>query len=222
MAMKTLSLYKCPLLAAFISLAPCTALAADTTARPSRIVNTIFNKLVIFEIPAGWRPGQQNANQTQHVIEFIPQHQTLKTWKEMITMQTFRDMAQNPKITPAAMLSVLATGIKKVCGDEFVAQALGDKKIDSLDAYAAIIGCGRLPNAVASANEGQSEIGLYVAIKGDRDVYVFQRAIRGNAFDKTKPPISATNIDDSFLLLHSLKLCGGSIPIEQCSLGAAR
>ena len=218
------------LLAAFIYQVPSTASAEDAAMKSplgnaqsttTSVTTEIFNQLVIFDIPSGWKTAQKSANQTQHIIEFIPQDQTITAWKDMITMQAFRGTALNPKATPVALLSVLAAGIQKACGDKFVAQSLGDMKVDSFDAHAAIIGCAKLPTDAAGAKEGQSEIGIYVSIKGSNDFYFFQRAIRGAAFDMNNPPISAANNDDAFLPMHSVKLCGGSIPIDQCSVWKA-
>jgi len=214
------------LIAAFIGHASAAGSAEDKNSIPplseaksatTNVVTTIFDQIVMFSVPNGWKPAQQSANQAQYIIEFIPQDQTRQTWSEMITMQAFRGLAQNPRVTPRALLSVLADGIQKACGDQFLAQFLGDRKVDSFEAHAAVIGCGRLPSAVAGAKAGQSEIGLYVAIRGNNDAYVFQRAIRGAAFDKISPPISAANADESFLPLKDVKICVRSSPDGPCA-----
>lgn len=176
----------------------------------------IFSQIVVFKLPTGWKPGNENASQNSYILELIPQGQTVQAWKEMVAVQGFRNLAQNPKATPSAFLSVIAAGLRKVCGEDLIAQSLGDKRIDSHDAHAAIIGCPRLPIDAFGAKAGQSEIAYYLAIKGSNDLYVVQRAIRGDAFEKESPPIIPSNADDFMLPLLPIKICERSEPKNEC------
>ena len=176
----------------------------------------IFSQIVVFRLPAGWKPGHENASPSSYILEFIPQDQTVQVWKEMITVQGFRNLAQNPKATPSAFLSVIAAGLRKICGEELIAHSLGDRKVDSFDAHAAIIGCPRMPVDAFGARAGQSEIAYYVAIKGTNDLYIVQRAVRGDAFSKNDAPISAGNAEEFLRPLQPIKICERSEPKNQC------
>jgi hypothetical protein len=176
----------------------------------------IFSQTIVFKLPKGWIPGHENASQSSYILEFIPQGQTVQAWREMVTVQGYRDLAQNPKAAPSAFLAVIAAGLKKICGEELIVQFLGDRKVDSYDAYAAIMGCPRLPVDAYGAKAGQGEIAYYLAIKGSNDLYVVQRAVRGNAFDKGKAPILPSNADEFMRPLQPIKICDRSESKGQC------
>jgi len=176
----------------------------------------IFSQVVVFGLPNGWKPAHENATQTSYIMEFVPKDQTVQAWGDMITVQGFRNLAQNPKATPVGFLSVLAGRMKQTCGEQFVFQSLGDRKVDSFDAHAAILGCASMPTPAFGAKAGQGEIGLYIAIKGTNDLYLVHRAMRGDAFDKNSPPIAPANAEGILRSLQPIKICERSEPQTQC------
>jgi len=111
---------------------------------PATISTPIFSQVVLFKLPAGWKPAHRNATPTSYIMEFLPKEQTLQAWREMITVQGFRDLARNPSATPKNFLAGLSSRIEKACGPDVVVQSLGDTKIDSFDAHTAIIGCANM------------------------------------------------------------------------------
>jgi hypothetical protein len=54
---------------------------------------------------------------------------------------------------------------------------------------------------------GQGEVAYYIAMKGARDLYVFQRAVRTAAFPLRNPPITATMGQELMKDIHPIKLC---------------
>jgi hypothetical protein len=189
------------------------AAAADphhTTAIP------IFSQIVVFELPNRFKPDHENSAQRSYIMEFVPEGQTVHAWTEMVTVQGFRDLSRNPRATPNAVLAFKAAQIQQVCSEHLIAQFLGDRRVDSYDAHAAIIGCARLPIDVVGAKAGQGELAYHLAIKGTDDVYVIQRALRGDAFDKDKAPISPTNAEDFMRALMPIKICDRSESKLEC------
>jgi hypothetical protein len=176
---------------------------------PETISTPIFSQVVLFQLPAGWKPVHKDATQTSYIMEFLPKEQTLQAWREMITVLGFRDLAKNANATPKNFLAGLSSGMEKVCGTHTVVQLLGDTKIDSFDAHTAIMGCANLGR--------QSEIAYYVAIRGSSDMYLIQHAFRDEPFDKSRPPISRAKAQELIASLQPIKICDRSEPQEQCS-----
>lgn len=184
------------------------------SAKKFNVSRPIFSQLVVHGIPKGWKVGFEKAMPTRYIQEFVPAGESVESWSEMITVQGFKDMSQNPNMAPKALLSMVGGGIKKTCGESFIGQVVGEQSVDSYEAYWAIIGCGNMPASRPSGiKQGQGEVALYVAIRGTRDVYVIQRAVRGNAFDPTRSPISAQRITE---LLHDVQ------PIKICDLNVSQ
>jgi len=94
---------------------------------------------------------------------------------------------------------------------------LGALKIDSYEAGAAIIGCANLQTPVAGGlQKGQGEIAYYVAIKGEHDVYIIQRSVRGAAFDPAHPPITPEKIAMLMRDILPIKLCSKTDSRNAC------
>jgi len=192
------------------------AVRADTHDRITSSV-PIFDQLLIFGIPRGWWPAYEKVAPRKYVLEFVPDGQSVKSWHEMITVQGFRDMALNPDFTPETFLATTARRMKDLCGTSTVTVWLGERKVDTFDAHAAILGCANLPSSPSSGvKRRQGEVAYYLAIQGNRDLYVIQRAIRGNAFDRANPPINADNASEFMREIEPIKLCDHNLTPEQC------
>jgi len=187
------------------------------------ISRPIFSQLVVHGIPKGWKPGYEKTMPARYIQEFVPAGESVEAWSEMITVQGLKDMSQNPNMTPKALLSMVAGGIKKKCGENFIGQAIGEQKVDSYEAYSAIIGCANLPaNQPTGVKQGQGEVAFYLAIKGARDIYVIQRAVRTNAFDPTRSPITVDRISTLMRDVQPIKICDLNVSQFTCWDRAAR
>lgn len=177
----------------------------------------VYNQVVVFGLPKGWKVASKNATPAGYSMEFIPADQDVQRWSDMITLQGFPNLAQNPRATPEAFLSVMAGHAKSMCGENAVFQKLGDRKVDSMDASTAIIGCSKFAAPTAfGAQAGQGEIAYYIAVKGTNDFYLLCRAMRGDEFDKGKPPISAAKGEEILKSLQPIKFCDKSEPQANC------
>lgn len=174
------------------------------------IVSTpIFSQIVVFRIPMGWKPAYEKASATTYIMEFIPNDQKLDDWKEMISIQGFKNFAKVPNSSPQMAIALLATGIKKSCGDNFVGQFFGDAKIDSFNASIAFIGCANMSQDYPSGiiGKGKSDVGYYIVIKGDNEIYMIHRSARGAAFNPKTIPISQATLDGWASGLLPIKIC---------------
>lgn len=169
----------------------------------------IFSQIVVFNVPKGWKPAHEQASDRSYIMEFIPGDQKLGDWKEMITVQGFKDLAKNPNATPKGLIGMLATNIKKACGENTVGQLLGDKKIDSFEASYAFIGCANMSSVDIKgiSNKGKSDIALYIAIKGTKDMYMIHRSIRSEAFNPKRIPVTQATLASWIKGLEPIKIC---------------
>jgi len=188
--------------------------------KPSVTVVTMFGDAVLFGIPAGWQKVHQQRNENAAIIEFVPQDQSAQSWREMITVQAFR--APPKEVTPKAFMELMVGRIQDSCGAQTVAIPVADLRVDGQPAFSAIIGCASLAKPTAGAQAGQGEVAYYVAVRGAKDMLLFQRAVRGAGFDKSKPPITPASGPKLFESLQPIKLCNPSNPPSACIMRKAR
>jgi hypothetical protein len=185
--------------------------------QPATMSIPIFSQVLVLTLPKGWKPGFQDVKRMSYLAEFIPAEQTVQAWKEMITVQGARGQANNPAAAPKAYLDGISLRMRKFCGPDAVTQDLGATRVDAYQAHAAIMGCARAPEAQRSGlAKGEGEVAYFVAIKGENELYIIQRAIRGAAFDSSKPPISAATLDQLWAPLQPIKVCRSSESRNDC------
>ncbi len=175
----------------------------------------IFSQVVVFSVPNEWKPAHESKGVGHYLLEHIPLEQTVQNWRDMITVQGFEGLASRPNANPRGLLNLLASQIKSKCTDHFIGRSLGDGKLDGADVSIALIGCGKLPeDQPGGLKAGESELALYVALKGLKDMYVIHKSFRGK-------PISADAIPREqaqllLLTLQPIKLCERSEPRNEC------
>ena len=208
------------LLAAFLATCFAPAALAGDAARPSLVVVPMFGDGVTLSVPAGWVKAHQQKNERQAILEFVPAGQTVQAWNEMITVQAFKGLPA--EATPRRLLESIAGRMRGVGPEHAVATGLGDLKVGERPAHAAIIGCATVPAGAAGAGDGQGELAYYVAIRGANDMVVVQRAVRGRAFDRQRPPITPQVATAMHGAMAPLSVCALSEPPGKCGPGATR
>ena len=194
------------LVAGLAALAPAGAVAQAP--QPVTTSTPLFSQVVVFTLPAGWKAAHKSESPNGYLIEFIPQGQDIKAWKDLVTLQAYRGLGRKPEASPKNFLGMVASRMEKACPGKAVAQSLGDGKVDGFDAHVAVLGCGSIG--------GKSEIAVYLAIRGSDDLYMIHRAFRGEPFDRAKPPLDADQARQAIAALRPVKICERSEPQAQC------
>lgn len=177
-----------------------------------KVVMPVYSQKVAFNLPSNWVAGSQNQQPGWYLIEFLPKDESIKGWNNLLSVQGFENLAG--KISGEAILDKIANGFKSICGEPFVYNKLGASKVDSYDAYSAIIGCAEFNESQPTgAQKGQSEMGYFYAIEGKADIYLINKSIRGNAFDAENPILNENNSDEFLKKI---------LPIEICQLSGAQ
>jgi len=108
-----------------------------------RISVPIFDQVVVFSVPNGWKPAHEIKSAGHYLLEHIPADQTVQNWRDMITVQGFQGLAARANANPRGLLDLLAGHIQAQCKEDFVRQSLGDGKLDGAEVSIALVGCGK-------------------------------------------------------------------------------
>ena len=179
----------------------------DKTTRATIMVQ-IYHQAVAFELPRGWevRPAfQAKRPDGSYIIEFLPRGQVLASWREMLTAQGFQGQTA---FAPVVLLEQLARLIRQTCEHRaFFSRWIEEPAPDHHTALA-IIGCARLrADWPTGVRKGEGEFGLYLAVRGIRDLYVVHRSWRGPGFDPAVLPVAQPALDEWERQLRGVRLC---------------
>ncbi|PCI84620.1 MAG: hypothetical protein COB24_14520 [Hyphomicrobiales bacterium] len=189
--------------------------AADEPAHPQNFVVAeipIFSQKLRFKLPTDWQHAHTSQNDNSYLIEFIPKDEDIKNWKNLFSIQAFKDF--DPTVSPEDIANNVANNFAKDCPQNSIYNKIGEQVLDGYDAFEAIIGCAALSNDHATnLKKGMSEISYYIFIKGQKDLYFAQKSIRGAGF-----PFE--NFPDS--VKKSIDEIKNHLPIEFCNLDSAQ
>ncbi len=175
----------------------------------------IFSQRFVHGLPVGWKPAFERTVGDKYIIEYLPAGQTVDDWREMITVQGFRNLAKVRGASPRRILEGMVEEHRKVCGQRLVVKMLGERRVDSYLAFVAIIGCdGIQSDHFSGLRRGQGEIAYFVAIQGTNDIYLIHRAVR------FKVGTSVQQVVDQVTLgmgaTDPIKLCEPDVPQTAC------
>lgn len=177
----------------------------------------VLNHALVLQIPKGWKKSheQTDAVRGRFVREYIPPGQSAQNWKEMITVEGFQNLSLDPASHPNDLIKILGSNIQKACKDNFVGQLFGTVRIDNADASIALLGCAKLPLDVPGGlKAGESEVSLYVVLKGVQDMYVIHRSRRGPSFDPAT--MQRQKLEQWIAPMMPIKLCVRGETETQC------
>ena len=188
------------ILSLFILLiAPTTLVAQDAqsnvTTESVKTLNQIFSQQVAFTLPKGWKPLFKNETGNAYMMEFVPANESKESWNTMFTVQGFKDLGKNA--TPTDVLSRLAFTYVQICGREhLVLEQVNENPVSGHDAKSMILGCSNMQHDHPSGlKKGMGEVTYFVVVRGKSDMYLFQKAKRGTAFDPKSSPITIDNAE---------------------------
>ncbi len=201
-------------LAALLCSGAFTVLAqAPVPAPAARAVTPVFSQLVSFSYPSGFVPAFEDSKPGGYIQESVLRGETVERWTQMLTLSGARDLAVNAQMTPSRFAGSVATGFKNACPQSYAALGLGDLRVGSYDAFAAVIGCGIAPGGA------RSEVALLLVVKGERDYYTLQWAERA---EPVNGPVAldAAKWSERLQRLMPVKLCarvaGEVAPYSSC------
>lgn len=172
----------------------------------------IFAQKLRFKLPVDWKHAHTAQNDTSYLIEFIPQNEDISNWTNLFSIQGLKDF--DPLVTPEQVAQSVATSFKKSCPDSLIYENIGARLLDEHNAFLTVLGCANIPSDHAtSLKSGMSEITYYVFVKGQRDLYIAHRSVRGAGFSGDKFP---TFVEQAISDMKNF------FPIEFCTLESAK
>jgi hypothetical protein len=199
--------HKIPLAAALAA-----AIGAPADAQQIATVTPVFGQIVAYDLPAGFVPVFEDANDSGYIQESVLQGETLQDWSQMITLTGAKGAAG---MTAEGVAQSIASGFAAACPDSLSAIMLNDLAVPGAQAGVAVfLGCGTVADPL------RSEVMLMLVAIGATDAYTLQWAARGPAM--AGPPEFDPALWDARLQVMSggLRLCarvaGEAPPYASC------
>lgn len=193
---------------AFVSAAPAQA------PQSFRVISPIFSQLVSFAMPSNFAVVFENTKGGHYIREAVVKGETPEQWTQMITVTGEKGMTLMPDATPENLTGTIASGFRSACPDSYAAHLLGAMTFGRFEAFAAVVGCGRID----SGPTRHSETALLITLKGATDYYTIQWAERGPETDE--PPVKDERWQTRLNDLNPIALCpivpGEAAPYPSC------
>ncbi|HNW18257.1 MAG TPA: hypothetical protein PKK17_07050 [Sphingorhabdus lacus] len=166
------------------------ALAAPAFAAPAGPARVpVFERTLVFNLPADMIRANDRNNGTNILIEYVPKGQTLANWTRLVTIQAYRGLGRSPMKSAdiarqAFYPASCTTGpIYRDGGERILASGLKRSIIAN--------GCASLPEgAYPKALRGAGEQNYIMMFRDADSIYTLNYAVRGAAFAGKAPPLS--------------------------------
>lgn len=188
--------------------------ASDVDVTVEKIVKRlpIFSQKLSFYLPNDWRLAFSQSENGMFSAEFLPPKEQLQNWSSMVCIQGFKDLSAN--IDPRYFLDMMAEAYRDNCHGDVLYVRVDDEFIDGHETASAIMGCTRMPNThlkglqanAYKALEHLGEIGHYTAVKGENDLYLIHKSMRGEEFTSASAPIGIANYREFMSAITPFKL----------------
>ncbi|MBC8284910.1 MAG: WD40 repeat domain-containing protein, partial [Nitrospinae bacterium] len=153
----------------------------NNTGAWSNLMLPVYDSFVMTQIPSNWaqKPAFNRNDGKYHLIEFLPQGQTLKEWSEMISVSGLTKKGYTKK----DYFNFMYLQTQKYCGKINTAAEVVK---ETTEVFIATLYCGKTKEGtegISGLKKGQGEITVYrIYKKGDNFFSVFH-SWRGKEFD---------------------------------------
>lgn len=177
----------------------------------------MFAQQIVLQQPAGWEVAYLYEDHSTSLAKFVPTEQTLFDWREMLSVEAYKEIATLSAQGPETMLRVIQNEYAGHCAADLSAQALDPLFINGYPNATMLLSCIKLADDFdgGTANEGIQA--LVVAIRGREDFYVVRYTVRSPQPAPLPPSLSAQNYRAYLELISPLLLCETGDDINACS-----
>ena len=166
-------------------------------------------EVYIAGLPGGWTLGFQESNDIGHHLEWVPQGQPVREWRDMIAYQLFPKLID---LQPDTFLTKMADHYSDSC-EQVLATDIEGAASNGYPGALRVLACTR--NKVT----GLGEVTLFRAVMGEKAFYVAQRAWRMDPFEAQAIPVTGEQLDDGRKLIEYGLACKASNPQRPCPPG---
>ena len=184
---------------------------AETVAPWVHVIEPVFGQVVFMPAPTVFRIGDQQERDGFHILELVPEGESVAAWSQLMTLTANAGLATNA--TPEAFRDHFAAGFQKACPESFFAAPVDLPPFKGASSQAALIlSCG--------SYEGQSETAALIVLAAGDTIVTLQWAEHGAASPGPLPPDWAT-WEPRFGLLARGRICplvtGETLPYPSCT-----
>ncbi len=172
------------------------------------IIN-IFHQNLIYPYPKSWpiNPIFRNQTSNHFIVEHIPKDQTLNTWKDMFTIQGFKDAVQANGMTAPKILNLLKQQLYLIAPEQLYYKEIFTGDINGTPGSIVLMGIKNLPTTlIPELPKGVGEIGLYLALQGKQDMYVIHRSWKSSPYTNEQLPMTEIELNKWIDLLKLISL----------------
>jgi hypothetical protein len=167
-------------------------------AAAATMAEDIRSETLLIGMPQGFKIGSQGQQQnSSRITEMVPASETVESWTEMVTVQTFPGLRAPPERFESRLIDSWRTACPK-SDDHHIAQG-------AENGYSFVLWLLSCPLNQAS---GKPEIAWFKAIAGNDSFYVVQKAFR---FAPSREQIAAW-----MAFLKDAKVCDTRLPDRPC------
>ncbi|WP_133407714.1 hypothetical protein [Parashewanella tropica] len=175
------------------------ALFPTLTSAKTPVTLDIFSQKLNFNLPEKWKKVHRESLTNMFSAEYIPEHQHLNEWEELICIQGFKNVSK--QLEPEMFLNSMAENYEENCQGEVIFQLMGDVTHSGYNGSHAILGCTRMPNThtiktgkiQTFVSKPQGEIGYFTVLETNDTLILMHKSQRGKVFNSKQPPLTSQN-----------------------------
>ncbi len=136
----------------------------------------IFHETLSFPLPESWsvEPAVRTLDEGRFVVEFLGEGESEEQWHNKLIVQGFNNANDDIELNARKLLKMMREEMAALDKAAFYSEELFSETVLSRQKVAVVMGLKRLPH-----DETQSQFGLYLIIEGVHDIYIVQRAWKG-------------------------------------------
>lgn len=170
----------------------------------------VFHQGILFRYPKEWgvNPVHKNQKGGHFIIEFIPKEQALNTWKDMFTIQGFNGLATAKDISAEKMAMGLKQHMSSLAPSSSYFKEVYKGDVNGYSGTIVLMGIKQMPVAAnPPLGKGAGEIGLYLFLKGEKDMYILHRSWKTDMpYTDEKLPMTDAELNRWISYLKQVKL----------------
>lgn len=136
----------------------------------------IFHQTLQFPFPLSWplEPLHRELDGGKFVLEFCGLGQNSENWQEKLTIQSFNSANDDVDMNARMLLKMMRDEMQSLNEEAFYYEELYCETVVTKERVAVLMGLKAEPD-----QEKTGQFGLYMVLEGDHDIYIVQRAWRG-------------------------------------------
>jgi len=169
----------------------------------------IFSQKISVNLPSNFKPAFEKPTKASYLLEFVPKNESVKNWSKMITVSGFKGLAS--RISLEKSFQFEAASIKRACPNDFLNKVITVPFKQKYETLGVIMGCNKSP----ALPKNTAEHGVYLFIKGKKDIYMIKKSFRNKV---EKIGLNSKSFEKLAPALSSIKVCKNDGQSPKCEM----